>query len=161
MLAEPLGITIWESDAGARFLAMGKYGCRKVQVYPAECGEQLGEIPQKMGAPILKSFFFFSGEGNTLRSVPSSRPHSLGYACAFYAPTSLLPRFALLAKIPVLGDIDLVAQSACRPIYPQIQNWISKLDTACRLNAWGIGHVTHMRKKAQTQTFESGYFPVG
>ena len=45
------------------FLATGKYGCRKVRVYPAECGEQLGRDPSKKGSSkslVLKSF---SGEG--------------------------------------------------------------------------------------------------
>ena len=42
----------------------GKYGCRKVRVYPAGCGEQLGRIPSKNGSS--KFLFFlksFSGEG--------------------------------------------------------------------------------------------------
>ena len=44
-------------------LATGKYGCRKVQVYPAECGEQLGRDSSKYGSStslVLKSF---AGEG--------------------------------------------------------------------------------------------------
>ena len=33
-------------------LAMGRYGCRKVRVYPTECGQQLERDPaKKMGAP--------------------------------------------------------------------------------------------------------------
>ena len=67
-------------------LAEGKYGCHQVQVYPAECGEQLGRDPSKIGSSkslVLKSF---SGEGNALGLVPSSHPHSLGYACTLYAP---------------------------------------------------------------------------
>ena len=69
-------------------LATGKYGCRKVRVYPAECGEQLGRDPSKNGSSkslVLKSS---SGEG-TLGFVPSSHPHSLGYACTLYAPLPL------------------------------------------------------------------------
>ena len=47
----------------------------------------LGEIPQnwELQIPFLKEFFW--GE-NTLGLVPSSHPHSLGYACTLYAPTS-------------------------------------------------------------------------
>ena len=38
-------------------------------MYPAECGEQLGRDPSKIGSskiPCFVEFFFFSGEGNTL-----------------------------------------------------------------------------------------------
>ena len=44
-------------------LATGKYGCAEVRVYPAECGEQLGTDPSKIGSSkslVFKSFF--SGE---------------------------------------------------------------------------------------------------
>ena len=37
-------------------LARGKYGSRKVRVYPAECGERLGKIPAKNGS---SNFFLF------------------------------------------------------------------------------------------------------
>ena len=40
-------------------LATGKYGCTEVRVYPAECGEQLGRDPPKIGSSkslVLKSF---------------------------------------------------------------------------------------------------------
>ena len=62
-----------------------RYGC-----IPRSGANNLGEIPQKMGAPnpLFKEFFFWGG--NTLGLVPSSRPHSLGYACTLYAPTSPL-----------------------------------------------------------------------
>ena len=33
---------------------------------------------------------------NTLGLVPCGHPHSLGYACTLYAPTSPLPKFLLL-----------------------------------------------------------------
>ena len=42
-------------------LATGKYGCRKVRVYPAESGEQLGRDPSKNGTSkflVLESFSF-------------------------------------------------------------------------------------------------------
>ena len=75
---------------------MGKYGCRKVRVYPAECSEQLGRDPSKNGRlqiPIFEEFFW---GGNTLGLVPSSHSHSLGYACTLYAPTSPLKNRACL-----------------------------------------------------------------
>ena len=71
------------------FLATGKYGCRKVRVYPTECSEQLGRDPSKIGSSkslVLKSF---SGEG----TLWDSHPDSLGYPCTLYAPTSPLPIF--------------------------------------------------------------------
>ena len=40
-------------------LVTGKYGCTEVRVYPAECGEQLGTDPSKIGSSkslVLKSF---------------------------------------------------------------------------------------------------------
>ena len=68
-------------------LATGKYGCIEVRVYPAECGEQLGRDPSKIG----------SSESLVLRSLCGERthwdslPHTLGYACTSYAPTSPSP----------------------------------------------------------------------
>ena len=47
-----------------RLLGTGKYGCSKVQVYPGECGEQLGRDSLKNGSSkslVLKSFW--TGEG--------------------------------------------------------------------------------------------------
>ena len=69
-------------------LATGKYGCRKVRVYPAECGEQLGRDLSKNGSSkslVLKIFFW---GGHALGFVPSNHPHSLGCACTLYGPTS-------------------------------------------------------------------------
>ena len=56
---------VWQckTSDGMYILATGKYGCRKVRVYPAECGKQLGRDPSKNGISkslVLKSF---SGEG--------------------------------------------------------------------------------------------------
>ena len=34
-----------EKEKFKRESATGKYGCREVRVYPAECGEQLGRDP--------------------------------------------------------------------------------------------------------------------
>ena len=74
-------------------LGQGKYGCRKVRVYPTECGQQVGRDPSKNGnskSLVLKTLFI---GGNTLGLVPSSLPHTLGYACTLYAPSSPHPVF--------------------------------------------------------------------
>ena len=42
----------------------------------------------ELQTPCLEDFFW---GGNTLGLVPSSHPHSVGYACTLYAPTSPLP----------------------------------------------------------------------
>ena len=68
-----------------------KYGCRKVRVYPTECGQQVGRDSLKNGSSkslVLKTLFI---GGNTLGLVPSNLPHTLGYACTLYAPTSPHP----------------------------------------------------------------------
>ena len=75
------------SERTSQKLVTGKYRCRKVRVYPTKCGEQLGRDPSK--SLVLKSFFW--GE-NTLGLVPSSHPHSLGYACTLCTPTAPLPK---------------------------------------------------------------------
>ena len=51
-------------------LATGKYGCTEVRVYHAECIQQLGRDPSKIGSSkslVLKSFFW---TGNTLGLLP-------------------------------------------------------------------------------------------
>ena len=67
-------------------LATGKYGCTEVRVYPAECGEQLGRDPSKIGSSKSQCFEEFFRGGNTLGFVPASLPHTLGYACTFLRP---------------------------------------------------------------------------
>ena len=70
-------------------LATGKYGCTEVRVYPAECGEQIGRDPSKIGSSkslVLKSF---SWERDTLGLVPASLPHTLGHALLFTPPLPL------------------------------------------------------------------------
>ena len=89
------GVSAWQATlahiSSFPSLETGKYGCTKVRVYSAECSEQLGRDPSKNGSSkSLVSKSFFCG-GNTLGLVPSSHPHSLGYACTLYAPTSPLP----------------------------------------------------------------------
>ena len=52
-----------------------------------------GRDPSKFGSSkslVLKRVFFFWG-GNTLGRIPASLPHTLGFACTFYAPTSPPP----------------------------------------------------------------------
>ena len=76
-------------------LAMGKYGCTEVRVYPAECGEQLRTDPSKIGSSKSLVLESFSGEGiPKMGLVPASPPDTLGYACTFYAPTSPPPILA-------------------------------------------------------------------
>ena len=62
--------------------------------------------------PCFEEFFWV---GNTLGLVPASIPHTLGYACTFYAPTSPPPKKegqvqivlpALLQKL--VGDFFLI-----------------------------------------------------
>ena len=72
-------------------LVTGKYGCTEVRVYPAECGEQLGTDPSKIGSSqslVLKSF---SGEGTLW---DSSLPISLTLwdTRALFAPPLPLPQ---------------------------------------------------------------------
>ena len=72
-------------------LAPGTYWCRKVRVYPAECGRQLATDPSKNGSSkslVLKSFFL---ERSTLELLPSSLPHTLGCACTLCTPLPLPP----------------------------------------------------------------------
>ena len=81
-------------------LATGKYGCTEVWVYPAECGEQLGTDPSKIGSSkslVLKSF---SGEGTLW---DSSLPVSLTLwdTPALFTPPLPLPQ---LQKWPISGN---------------------------------------------------------
>ena len=75
-------------------LVKGKYRCRKVRVYPAECGEQLGRDPSKNGSS--KSLVFKESVG----LVPSSHPHSLGYACTLCAPHFPSPKENAPSQVP-------------------------------------------------------------
>ena len=56
---QPGGADIAAPKSLTWLLAVGKYGCREVQVHPTECGKQLGRDPSKNGSPksfVLKSF---------------------------------------------------------------------------------------------------------
>ena len=48
----------------------------------------------------ISCFEEFWGGENVLGLVPASLPHTLGYACTFYAPTSPPPRFSLRIIFP-------------------------------------------------------------
>ena len=60
-------------------------------MYPAEWGEQLGRDPSKKWELQIHCFKEFL-LGRELGLVPSSRPHSLGYACTLYAPHFPCPK---------------------------------------------------------------------
>ena len=62
----------------------GKYGCRKVRVYPTKFGRQLGRDPSKkweLQLPCFEGFFWAE------ILVPASFHNTLGYACTLYTPT--------------------------------------------------------------------------
>ena len=65
---------------------MQRYGC-----IPRSAANNLGEIPKNLELQISCFEEFLGGE-NVLGLVPASLPHTLGYACAFYAPTSPPPK---------------------------------------------------------------------
>ena len=69
-----------------------RYGC-----IPRSAANNLGEIPKNWELQISCFEEFFGGE-NVLGLVPGSLPHSLGYACAFYAPASPPPKQKILGK---------------------------------------------------------------
>ena len=61
-----------------------RYGC-----IPQSTANNLGEIPRKWGLQMPYFEELFCGR-NTLALVPASLPHTLGYACTLYTPTSPL-----------------------------------------------------------------------
>ena len=62
--ALPAGPTL-PDPTPSKPLATGKYGCRKVRVYPTECGEQLGRDPKKIWELQISYFEEFSGVERT------------------------------------------------------------------------------------------------
>ena len=72
-------------------LVTGKYGCTEVRVYPAECGEQLGTDPSKIGSSKSLVLKGFSGEGTLW---DSSLPVSLTLwdTPALFTPPLPLPQ---------------------------------------------------------------------
>ena len=79
------------------FLATGKYGCRKVRVYPAECGEQLGRDPSKNGSSKSLVSQSFSGEG-TLWDSSCLLPSHFGIRLYFVRPHCPSPEFRRLRR---------------------------------------------------------------
>ena len=66
-------------------LATGKYGCTEVRVHPAECGEQLGTDPSKIGSSkslVLKSFLGREHFG----TLPCQSPSRFGIRLHFLRP---------------------------------------------------------------------------
>ena len=82
-----------------------RYGC-----IPRSAANNLGQIPQKLGAPNPLFCRVFLG-GNTLGLVPASLPHTLGYACTFYAPTSPLQNFTALQACQITNPICRTVKS--------------------------------------------------
>ena len=75
------------------FLAKGKYGCTEgYKRVPRSAPNKL-ERSLKNWELQISSFEEFLGGENVLGRVPASLPHTLGYACTFYAPTSPPPSF--------------------------------------------------------------------
>ena len=119
------------ADCKRFFWATGKYGCTEVRVYPAECGEQLGRDPSKIGNS--KSLVFKSFWQGTLWD--SFLPVSLALwdTLALFTPPLPLPQFFLTktfaplpgnfgpfgrstpqADLPFLSFIFLVTLWSCR-----------------------------------------------
>ena len=91
-------------------LATGKYRCTEVRVYRAECSEQLGRVPSKIGSSkslVLKSF---SGEGTLW---DSSLPVSLTL-CGFGIRLHFLrPHFPLPQRWPCKFDQSMIRMKTC------------------------------------------------
>ena len=64
----------------------GKYGCRKVQVYPAECGEQLGRDPSKKWELQIPCFKKLWRGREHLGTHPRSSPSHFGIRLHFVRP---------------------------------------------------------------------------
>ena len=100
-------------------LPRGKYGCTEVRVYPAECGQQLGRDPSKIGSSkslVLKSF---SAEGTQWDSSLLV-PLTLWDTPALFTPVLPLPQIS-----PSPGKGGEIAQngvpaisSICYPFLP-------------------------------------------
>ena len=69
----------------------GSMGVKRYGCIPRSAANNLGEIPKNWELQISWFEEFLGGE-NVLGLVPASLPHTLGYACTFYAPTSPSPR---------------------------------------------------------------------
>ena len=75
---------------GTLYWPRGSTGVQRYGCIPQSAANNLEEIPQKLGLQ-TPCFEEFLGGGNVLGLVPAGLPHTLGYACTFYAPTSPPP----------------------------------------------------------------------
>ena len=80
---------------------------------------------------------FFWG-GNTLGLVPASLPHTLGYACTFYAPTSPPPTTAVSQKNP-RAHKNKIGTSPPPPNPPPKKEEFYGHGFSCRKNAFFPG----------------------
>ena len=107
-------------------LDTGKYGCTEVRVYPAECGETTWERSLKNWELQIPCFEEFWGGEHVLGLVPASVPHTLGYACTFYAPPISRPN--LSPQHLNLGQQDTKVANAltCYRSFDPPQKWAQK-----------------------------------
>ena len=93
-------------------LATGKYGCTEVQVYPVECGQQLGRDPSNFGSSkslVLKSFFLGREHIGTR---PCQSPSHFGIRLDFLGLHFPSPRFK---AGPQKNTQYGISKPACRP----------------------------------------------
>ena len=82
-------------------LATGKYRCTEVQVYPAECGEQLGRDPSEIGSSksLVKGLFSRGlGGREHFGTRPCQSPSRFGIRLHFLRPLPLPKAYHLCAK---------------------------------------------------------------
>ena len=99
-----------KSSQTQQLLATGKYGCTEVRVYPAECSEQLGRDPSKLGAPDPLFCRGFLGSGH-FGTRPCQSPSRFGIRLHFLRPHFPSP------KINFIGiNLDLISTATGRPL---------------------------------------------
>ena len=100
---------------------LGKYGCRKVQVHPAESGEQLGRDPSKIGSSKSLVLESFSGEGTlwdsslpvtlTLWDTPvlcmPSLPLSQDMLCSVGVSAEIVSRYRAMRGHYKFGGVEI------------------------------------------------------
>ena len=81
----------WGKTTPNKVWPRGSTGVQRYGCIPQSAANSLGEIPQnwELQIPCFEQFFWGA---NTFGLVPASLPHTLGYACTFYAPTSPPPK---------------------------------------------------------------------
>ena len=85
------------------FWERGSGGGQRYRCIPQCAANKLGKIPQKWELQI-PSFEDFFGEKNSLGLVPASVPHTLGYTCTLYSPTSPLPTLGCIFTLLLCGN---------------------------------------------------------